>query len=504
MPRPSAFVMPLLCPSVAKARHRIRRWFLVAAGLTLCAAAAAQPAASALPAPVVAALRQAGLPSDALFFVAGPAQAPADPVLRWQADQRVNPASVMKLVTTAAALDLLGPDFIWTTHFLTNGTVAGGLLRGDLVIQGGGDPKWVVERIEADFQALRQLGVQVVHGDVLLDHGAFQLPPIDPAAFDGEHLRPYNAAPDAVLVNFKSVVMNFSVDATARVARVQYQPPLAGVSTQATVPLTDGPCGDWRSTLGARLDQPHAIRFTGAYPARCGERTWPFAYADPQSFAHRALEGLWRAQGGLLTGRIRSGTVPQGARVLHTGQSMPLADIVGDINTFSNNVMAQQLFLTLGRGQGAAAGSAVPATFERARNAVQRWWVDRFGSQLPPPLLDNGSGLSRQERVSAEALYRLLQDVVRRPHAEVLMRSLPRVGVDGTAARMGERGILKLALGKARVKTGSLRDVTAVAGYVPTRSGRLWAVVAIVNHPLASQARPVMDAALEWAAQQAQ
>ena len=483
---------------------RIRQWLPVAAALAMCGAAAAQSSASTLPPPVTAALRQAGLPPESLSLVVGPVQPGTVPVVRWQADQRVNPASVMKLVTTAAALDLLGPDFTWTTPFLTNGTLTGGLLRGDLVIQGGGDPKWVVERIEADFQALRQAGVQVIHGDVVLDHSAFHLPPIDPSAFDGEHLRPYNAAPDAVLVNFKSVVMTFSVDAQAGVARVHYQPPLAGVTTQATVPLVDGPCGDWRSALGARLAQPDAIRFTGIYPTRCGERTWPFAYADPQTFAHRALEAVWRAQGGLLTGRVRSGAAPHDARVLHTGRSLPLSDIVGDINTFSNNVMAQQLFLTLGRGQGTTAAGAAPATFDRARDAVQRWWMGRFGPNLAPPLLDNGSGLSRHERVSAEALHRLLQDVARHPHAEVLMRSLPRVGLDGTAARMGERGILKLALGQARVKTGSLRDVTAIAGYVTTRSGRLWAVVAIVNHPSASQARPVMDAALEWAAQQSQ
>ena len=473
---------------------------VVAAGFWAVSNAAAQPAPSTLPPPIAAALRQAGVPPDALSLVAGPLEARATPPLRWRASVPVNPASVMKLVTTYAALDLLGPEYTWSTAFYTDGTLQGGLLRGNLYIQGGGDPKWVVERVAADLQALKKAGIQVVHGDVVLDGSIFQLPLADPAAFDGEQLRPYNAAPDAVLVNFKSVVMNFSVDATARVARVQYQPPLAGVSTQATVPLSDGPCGDWRSTLGARLAQSDSIRFTGVYPARCGERTWPFAYVEPQTFAHRALEGIWREQGGLLTGRVRSGGLPTNVRLLHVGTSLPLSDVVSDVNKFSNNVMAQQVFLTLGRGQGS---SGAPATFERARDIVQRWWGGRFGAQLAPPVLENGSGLSRSERITGDALFRLLQDAAGHPHADVLMRSLAVVGVDGTAARMGERGILKHAIGQARVKTGSLRDVTAIAGYVNDRSGRLWAVVAIVNHSQAPQARPVMDAAIEWAAQQA-
>ena len=466
---------------------RILPW-LVAMALPLPSAAA-----QTLPPAVAAALRKAGLPADALSVVVAPVDASQPPRLRLGADRPVNPASVMKLVTTYAALDLLGPAFTWHTRFYVDGEVSQGLLRGNLHVQGGGDPKWVMERIVAALDAVHAQGVTVVRGDIVLDQSAFQLPRTDPAAFDGERLRPYNAAPEALLVNFKSLVMNFVPDAAAGVARVSVEPPLQGLRTDAAVPLSGGPCGDWRSALQARLDDPDRVVLAGSYPAQCGERTWPVAYTDPDRFAARAIEGLWRQTGGLLTGQVRSGPVPATARLIHEAPSLPLADIVADVNKFSNNLMAQQVFLTLGR---------FPATFERSRERVLQWWAGRFGPRVSAPVLDNGAGLSRDERITADALLALLRDAARHPQGAVLRQSLPVVGVDGTAARMGERGILKNALGQAQVKTGSLRDVASVAGYVQVPGGQPWVVVAIINHPNAPQARSVLDAVLEWTASQ--
>lgn len=480
----------------------------------LARAQAVADRAAALPPELRQALTRSGLPLEAVTLAVRRVEGSEPARLRLNADQPYNPASVMKLVTTYAALDLLGPDFTWRTGFWVDGPVQDGLLRGNLYIRGGGDPKWVMERITATLQAVRAQGVAVVHGDIVLDQGAFDLPPTDPGGFDGERLRPYNASPQALLVNFKSVILRFVPDAAAGVARVQHEPPLAGVRVDASVSLAPGPCSDWRGRLQGRFEQAEAIRFVGAYPARCGELEWPVAYQDPDSFATRAVEGLWRAGGGLLTGRVRSGPVAAGARLLHEDVSLPLSDIVSDINKFSNNLMAQQVFLTLGRLPLADAvpvrpGAAVlppalvgAARFDRSRERLARWWVQRLGPQVPAPMLDNGSGLSRDERITADGLLALLRDAARHPQGKALLASLPVVGVDGTAARMGQRGTLQRALGQARVKTGSLRDVVAIAGYVPALNGEWLAVVGVVNHPHAQAARPVLDALMEWAATQ--
>jgi D-alanyl-D-alanine carboxypeptidase/D-alanyl-D-alanine-endopeptidase (penicillin-binding protein 4) len=473
----------------------------------LCTAVPA--AAQTMPEPVRLALKKAGIPHDAVALAAAPVVPDGAPRVRVGADRPVNPASVMKLVTTYAALDVLGPTFTWHTQFLADGAASDGLLRGNLYVRGGGDPKFVMERIAVALQAVRDAGISVVHGDMVLDQSAFQLPRVDPSAFDGERLRPYNASPEALLINFKSVILKVTPDPGAGVARIAHEPPLAGLAVDTTVPLGTGHCADWRTGLQARFDQPTAIRMVGRYPAACGQREWPVAYVDPDSYAERALEGMWRASGGLLTGRVRTGPVSATARPVHDAPSLPLADIVGDINKFSNNVMAQQLFLTLGRLPTEAVASTnartptAVATFERSRAWVGRWWRNRFGASVAEPALDNGSGLSRDERITADALLALLRDAAAHPTAgTVLLQSLPVAGVDGTATRMGERGIMKTALGNARIKTGSLRDVAAVAGYVTTQGGTPWAVVGIVNHPNASQSRPALDALLEWVANQ--
>ena len=174
----------------------------------------------------------------------------------------------MKLVTTYAALDLLGPAFTWTTPVYVDGPVRNGVLEGNLYIKGQGDPKLVVERLWLLLRRVQGLGIQTISGDIVLDRSAFEVADADPAAFDGERLRPYNAAPDALLINFKSVVMTFVPNRTTQTAQVNFEPPLAGVAMQATVPLSAGECGDWRAALARRLRRPGAHRLRRQLPGR--------------------------------------------------------------------------------------------------------------------------------------------------------------------------------------------------------------------------------------------
>jgi D-alanyl-D-alanine carboxypeptidase/D-alanyl-D-alanine-endopeptidase (penicillin-binding protein 4) len=389
-------------------------------------------------------------------------------------------------VTTYAALDMLGPAFTWTTPVYFEGPVQGGTLQGNLYLKGQGDPRLVVERLWLLLRRVQALGIQRIAGDIVLDRSAFEVPATDPGAFDGEPLRPYNAAPDALLLNFKSVVLTFTPEGGQ--ARVQVDPPLAGVQWPATVPLSGAPCGDWRGGLRADFADPLRVQFGGSYPAACGERTWPVAYADPSRYAARAVAGLWRDIGGQLTGQVREGRVPAALKPAFEWRSPPLAEIVRDVNKFSNNVMAQQLFLTIGLQR---AGRGSP---EAAREAVRGWWRERLGGEAP--VMDNGSGLSRAERITARQLATLLQAAWVSPLMPDLAASLPVMGLDGTLRRA--RG----STGLAHLKTGSLRDVAGVAGYVHGASGRRYVLVAIANHPNAAAARPAFEALVEWAARE--
>jgi D-alanyl-D-alanine carboxypeptidase/D-alanyl-D-alanine-endopeptidase (penicillin-binding protein 4) len=465
-----------------------------------------------LPPSVVAALRQAGIPTDALSVVIAPADQPQAPRLRHLADTPRQPASVIKLVTTFAGLDLLGPDFSWPTPVWLTGPIQQGVLRGDLVIQGQGDPSLVLERLWLLLHKVKGLGVQRIEGNIVLDNSAFELPAKDPAAFDGEPLRPYNAAPEALLINFRAFSLSFTPDTEAGVARVQMDPPLWGVRVPATVPLGDAasPCVDYRAALKADFSDPQQVRLAGTFAAACGEKVWPVAYPDPMSYSARAVEGLWRSLGGQLSGQVVAGRAPMAAPRFVL-QSPPLAAVIRDINKFSNNVMAQQLFLTLGRAHAEAArpqsarragrqnpptlddASRPAASFERSRATLQRWWHQRIGSKDLPDI-DNGSGLSRSSRISAHALAELLHQAYRSPYLAELMASLPITGVDGTLKRS------QANTANAHLKTGSLRGVVSRAGYVHSDSGQTLCLVAIINHERAQAARPALDALVDWAA----
>jgi D-alanyl-D-alanine carboxypeptidase/D-alanyl-D-alanine-endopeptidase (penicillin-binding protein 4) len=300
-----------------------------------------------------------------------------------------------------------------------------------------------------------------------------------------------------LLVNFGALVFKFFPDPATGRARVETEPPIAGVTVPADVPGLPGRCGNWREQLALDFSDATQARFAGGYPLACGDQQWALAYPDAAQFAPRVIEAMWRASGGALTGQVRwlDGPVPKSAKPLVTGVSLPLPDIISDINKFSNNVMAQQLFLTLSAAED---GGARRGSFERSRERVARWWRDRFGLRAAP-VAGNGAGLSRDARISAASLVALLQQAASDPVASgPFMQSLSIAGVDGTMAHFADRHPGSAAIGRAELKTGTLRDVVAVAGYVQGRSGRTWAVAGLVNDPSAPAARAALDRLVEW------
>lgn len=462
------------------------RGALRACAVALAAAFACSLAAARLPPEVYAALERARIPPEALSVVVqevGSTRAR----LAWHDQVLQNPASLTKLWTTYAALDLLGPAWIWTTPVWLQGKVVDGVLEGDLVIKGSGDPKLVPERLWLLLRRVQTLGVREIRGDIVLDRSAFMVPEQHPGDFDGEPLRPYNVRPDALLLAYKSVLLSFTPDAARGIALVGVEPTLAGLRADASVPLSATPCADWRGELRADFSDIQRVHLAGSFPLACGEKHWPLAYADPKSYNERLLGGLWRELGGRLGGTVRDGLAPPTPPTLEL-VSPPLAEVVREINKFSNNVMAQQLFLTLGLVRGTG------GTPEAAREVLLRWLVERLGAHAAEGVvLDNGSGLSRETRLSVQQLARLLQSAWASPVMPELMASLPVSGADGTLIRS------KAPAGRAHLKTGSLRDVAGIAGYVLAASGRRYVLVAVVNHPNANAARPVLDTLVQWA-----
>ena len=466
--------------------------FGAAALIAALALASVQAAgADALPAPVAAALRAAAVPlADAAVVVheVGAAR----PLLAHNAGKPMNPASTMKLVTTLAALELLGPTFAWKTEMWAAGTQQGDVLEGDLVLRGTGDPKLTVENFWLVLRALRARGLREIRGDLILDRSYFEAMSQNEARFDNEPLRPYNVAPDALLLNFKAFRFTFVPDPEHGSAQVTVEPRSTLLEVSNAVRLVEGPCNDWRARLKADFNGNGGTaraRFSGLYPASCGEKTWNVALQSHPNYVLGVFRQLWEELGGTLRGGVRDGTAPSGARLLYSNPSPALAEVVRDMNKFSNNVMARQLFLTL-----SAEVTKQPARADRSAQVVQGW-LARKGLEFPELVMENGSGLSRSERISAANMGRLLLAAYASAVMPEFIASMPLVANDGTMRR---RLKYESVAGQAHIKTGSLSDVRSLAGYVLDARGRRFAVVFIVNHPNAGATQGAQDALLNW------
>ncbi len=457
---------------------------LAAALLTAPLLAFAQP----VPPPVREALEAAGVPLSAASLVVEPADSgPA--LVSHRAGVPENAASVMKLVTSYAALDLLGPAFRFRTDALLAGRLRDGVLEGDLVLRGGGDPKLTYGRLWRLAHQLRARGLREIRGDVIVDRRYFAPAAYDPAAFDRQPRRAYNAAPDALLVNFDA--MNFTFVPESGGVHVVAEPDLPNVEVASRVRLVPGPCGAWRHGLRYEIQENGLIAsvdFAGSYPAECGERSWPLSVFGDARFLESVFRWVWSEAGGVLRGKVVEGATPPGARLFYRQESEPLAELLRDMNKYSNNVMARDIFLALSAERHGGGGSAAESA------AIVREWLAEKGIAAPGLVLDNGAGLSRESRVSAATLAALLRSAWASGVMPELAASLPLFAVDGT---FGARPAVD-AMGRAHVKGGTLTGVQSMAGYAVDRAGRRWIVVMLLNHERANEAQPALDALLEW------
>ena len=417
-----------------------------------------------------------------------------EPMLRvmHQAERPFNPASTMKLVTTHAALAMLGPDYRWTTRFLTTGPIRDGVLQGDLILQGGGDPHLVIEDLHALMADLRAQGLTTIRGDLVVDDARFAVGPADGEAFDGDASQAYNVRPWAALTNFKA--SKLVIDPKKR--QLALEPPLADVQLRYDVKVLKGRCRTGGTRLGVQDGATAAgrpvVSVNGTQVRACGSQQFYAAMLDHQQFLHGIFKAAWKDMGGQFTGRtrIQPGAAARG-RPLYAWQStLDLGEVVHHINKFSNNVMTRMLLLEMAAASGQG---ALPP--DRAGQWLHQWYRGQ-GLALPSLVMENGSGLSRQARISAGDMVTLLARAAGSPTARWFEASLPVVGIDGT---MKTRLRMDPVAGQAQIKTGTLQNVRAIAGYVTAASGRRYALSLMINgkYP-AERALHAQDELLRW------
>ncbi len=456
--------------------------------------------AEGLPAPVDEALQRHHLPTGSISVFVQDVAAPEPPLVSHRPDVARHPASTIKLLTTLAALEELGPTYEWETRVQVTGPVRDGRLDGDLVLAGSGDPYLVVEQLWRLLAAVRARGLREVAGRLVIDNTRFAVagePP--PGDFDGKPYRAYNAPPDALLVNFNA--LDVVVESRGDEARVRTEPPVTGLRLRNRVALGAGGCAgrDLRlqvsGPLATRspLDAPlPVLTVAGRILRGCPRAAFPRSVLPPARFADGVVRALWGQMGGRIENGLVVAPVPEGASLWHRHRSPPLAVVIRGINKFSNNVMSRNLLLTLG-----AERFGPPGTTDKGRLAVAEW-LERKGIEDPHLALVNGAGLARETRASARGLGKILLAGERSRFRPEFAASLPIASLDGTLRRRLEG---RPDAPRARLKTGLLDGVRAMAGYVRTRRGRTLAVVALQEHPRIDRTEggtAVQDAILAW------
>jgi serine-type D-Ala-D-Ala carboxypeptidase/endopeptidase (penicillin-binding protein 4) len=442
----------------------------------------AEPATS-VPASVTQVIAAQRLPASAVSFVI------LDPdtgrtIVSQSPDMPRGPASTIKTLTTFAALDSLGPAYIWQTRAWTSGD--------DLILQGGGDPYMTLERWWSFVHAVRAAGLRSIRGDIVIDNSAFSLPTQDPAAFDGRPNRSYNVLPDALMVNFQSIEFKLTANAETRHAEIVTTPAPVNLLIENRIRYTAGRCAGTASRVDFQVPSPQWDRvvFSGTLSPHCAQRSFARVLLQPASYAFGTFVELWHESGGEFGGKLRIETTPADAKPLLTFDSLSLGEIVRLTNKFSSNLMARHLLLTLGKER-----FGEPATLEKGAAAIGDWAHDR-GLDLSGMDIDNGSGLSRGTHISVLQLARILSVAYHSRFAPEFVASLPLAGMDGTLRSRMNRS----PAGSVRLKTGHLDGVSGVAGYVTALSGKTYVLVCLVNHGRADfgAGEPVHAALVDW------
>ena len=468
--------------------NSLRPLLLASFFLPLAFGAYAAPINTTLSPKVQQALKTNKLQNNALSLVMLPLNGPGVPTV-FNADVSVNPASTMKLVTTYAALEILGPTHQWKTEFYTDGTLSNGILQGNLYLKGGGDPKLNMEKLWLLMRDLRANGVQQVTGDLVLDRGFFDQPHLPAFDDDGnDKNKPFLVKPDSLMVNLKA--LRFVARNDGGKVLISVEPPIASIRVDNQVKSVNSKqcTGDVRYNPVPQADGSVVVTVNGQLGDGCNSQTY-LSLLDHATYTAGAVRAIWKELGGSIQGKDRQGSVPKSAKVLARAFSPDLAEIIRDINKYSNNTMAQQLFLSLG----AQLRNDADGDDAKAAQRVVRQWLAKKGITAPHLVMENGSGLSRAERVSAREMAQMLQAAWKSPYAAEFISSMPIVGKDGT---MRKRLKTTAMNGQAHIKTGTLNTVRAISGFSRDSNGNTWAVVAILNDPRPWGASAVLDQVL--------
>jgi D-alanyl-D-alanine carboxypeptidase/D-alanyl-D-alanine-endopeptidase (penicillin-binding protein 4) len=446
----------------------------------LTAAATARPAATASPAPAWSAGDRASLARDLTSIFSDDiteretgivvTSAEGETLFDRRGETPVAPASTLKLVVGATALNRLGPKHRFATRFVASQAPdPSGVLRGGIWLVGGGDPTLTSDDLRRGVGALSRSGIRQIDGALAIDDTAFSGPEQNPRWDPDDLDYDYAAGTSAISLDEDTVEFDVAPDPNGGSARVKAVPDNLAISFVGSIATTYG--SDSSVSIERKTDMPTF----GASEAEAAETEPHIVYALDGNVVHGetqvfykpilgipgyvggAVAAMLQARGIALAAGYRTGPAPSGAIPLWEHRSAQLADIEHEMLVDSNNHTAETLLRILGETAGRPGTDGAGVVVEKAELA-------RLGVPHDRMAVYDGSGLAPSDRIMPLTLAKLLSAEVRSPYGDTYVRDLPRVGFEGTVKHHD----LHAALGRTRAKSGHIEGVNGLAGIVQT------------------------------------
>jgi serine-type D-Ala-D-Ala carboxypeptidase/endopeptidase (penicillin-binding protein 4) len=407
------------------------------------------------------------------------------------ADSKMVPASTMKLFTAAIAFEKLGPEHTFSTDVLRDGALeANGVVRGNLVLRGDGDPsmspRFVRGGPDASMTMLARFvagaGIKRVTGDLVADASALEMRGI-PEGWLTRYAGAGYAAPFSALTLNENIVIVGVTAGGPGGAKVFLEPATRGLTITNTVRTVAGSS----TRISAHRVGNDRVVVSGTIGARAGTVRYQLVVGDPATFTGGAFRAALEEQGITVDGALRIGRTPDNATLVTSLPSPPLARLVSTMNRESINIFAELLFRGAARGPDKQTlGSA-----ENASATLHEFMVRQVGASPDAVSVTDGSGLSVLDRVTPRSLVQLLAHAHRAPWGSAFHASLP---VAGESELLRNRMRATPAQGNLHAKTGTTNDVIGLSGYVTAENGEILAFAFLYNGKDRWHARETIDA----------
>jgi D-alanyl-D-alanine carboxypeptidase/D-alanyl-D-alanine-endopeptidase (penicillin-binding protein 4) len=407
------------------------------------------------------------------------------------ADTARTPASVIKVLSTYASVLKLGFDYRWPTKFYTTGKLKNGILHGDLFVKGFGDPTLNAEDLEEIVADIRAKGIRQIRGNIVIDRTYFKVGNKDNSGFDQYTYSAYNAMPDAMMFNERVVTVCVMPKENSVVKKHAYESYRVVNQLQRVNTACQGQYS-WPRVKIDKSSVTPTVFLSGKISKHCGKRNICQVITKPYKSFYYALNDRLNKEGIEVKGGFELQKIPSNAQELFTHYSDTLEEIISKTAKESNNLYARHLLLYAG-----AKLYGAPATMQKGRDAI-RYILDSRGALAKGVLkIDNGSGLSRTSKMTAKILAEVY-DHAYDNYGKRWMDTLSVAGVDGTIKKRFRYSAVK---NRAWMKTGTLKNVKNIGGYVQNRAGKLYTVVILVEGSRARYyASKLQDDIITWLA----